>query len=60
MNKLQTKIVISHVAKVRVRNNECWMALLALAVEARPRKAKEILRKITENDREITQWLSRI
>lgn len=60
MTKLQTKMVIAQVAKIRVRNNKLWMQLLALAVEARPRKAKEIIAKISKNDREVTSWLSRI
>ena len=60
MTKLQTKLVIAHIARIRTKNNKLWMALLALAVEARPKKAKEILKKIEANDREVTTWLSRI
>lgn len=53
-------MAITQVAKIRARNNKLWMQLLALAVESRPRKAKEIIQKISKNDREVTLWLSRI
>ncbi len=60
MTKLQTKMAISQITKIRVRNNKLWMQLLALAVETRPTKAKAIIQKISKNDREVTLWLSRI
>jgi hypothetical protein len=60
MTKLQTKLAIAKVGKIRARNNLLWMELLTLSVESRPRKAKEIIKKITENDKEVTSWLSRI
>jgi len=60
MTKLQTKMAISQITKIRVRNNKLWMQLLALAVEARPTKAKAIISKISNNDKEVTLWLSRI
>lgn len=60
VTKLQSKMAISNIERIRVRNNKLWMNLLRLAVEARPEKAKEIIGKIGKNDREITQWLRRI
>lgn len=60
MTKLQTKMAITRVTRIRARNNLLWMRLLALAIEARPRKAKEIIQKISKNDKEVTLWLSRI
>lgn len=60
MTRLQTKTAIAHISRIRVKNNRCWMKLLALAVEARPKKAKEILAQIQKNDVEVTKWLSRI
>jgi hypothetical protein len=53
-------MAITRVSKVRARNNLLWMKLLALAIEARPRQAKDIIQKISKNDKEVTLWLSRI
>lgn len=60
MTKLQRKLAIAHISRIRAKNNVLWMRLLALAVEARPRKAKAILGKIRKNDREVTEWFDRI
>lgn len=60
MTKLQTKTAITQIERIRVRNNKLWMQLLRIAVEANPAKAKEVISKISKNDREITKWLSRI
>lgn len=60
MTKLQTKTAIAHIERIRVKNNRLWMNLLRLAMEASPVKAREIVTKISNNDREITKWLKRI
>ena len=60
VNKLQTKMAIAKITKARARNNLLWMKLLTLSVECRPRKAKEIIERISKNDKEVTLWLSRI
>ena len=52
--------IIGMVTRIRSRNNRSWMALLRLAVAAKPRKAKAIIRQITKNDQEVSKWLSRI
>jgi hypothetical protein len=59
-SKLQTKMAITAIERIRVRNNRLWMNLLRLAMEAQPLKAREIVTKISKNDREITKWLGRI
>jgi hypothetical protein len=53
-------MAISQITKIRARNNTLWIRLLALAIEGRPRKAKDIIQKISKNDKEVTLWLSRI
>lgn len=58
--KIKDKLALREVAKIRVKNNELWMKILELAVEARPRRAKELIREITENDRRISSWLSKL
>lgn len=51
---------IKEITKIRARNNILWMALLELAVESSPKRAKIILEEITANDREVSDWLSRL
>ncbi len=60
MRKLRSDMVIDKIELIRTRNNKLWMDLLRLAVKSNPEKARDILKKITENDKEITPWLSRI
>lgn len=60
MTKLQTKTAIAQIERIRVRNNKLWMQLLRIALESNPIKSREVVTKISKNDREITKWLSRI
>lgn len=60
MTKLQTKTAIAHIERIRVRNNRLWMRLLRIAMEADPVRSREVINKISENDKEITKWLRRI
>jgi hypothetical protein len=60
MKKPTANEIIDTVTQVRTVNNILWMSLLRLAVTARPRKAKALIRKISRNDRAITEWLSRL
>jgi Holliday junction resolvasome RuvABC ATP-dependent DNA helicase subunit len=58
--KPSTRQIVKKITEIRVKNNRCWMALLALAVKAKPRLAKRILKQITDNDRSITQWMAKL
>ncbi len=60
MKKPTTKEIIKQITRIRARNNELWMSLLALAVLAEPDEAKFIIRKITHNDKAVTEWLSKL
>lgn len=60
VTKLQTKMAITQIERIRVRNNRLWMQLLRIAIEADPVRSREVVTKISKNDREITKWLSRI
>ncbi len=60
MTKLQTKTAIAHIERIRVRNNRLWMQLLRLAMDAHPIRARNVIAKISKNDREITKWLKRV
>ena len=47
--------LIELITTIRARNNKCWMGLLRLAVKHAPKEAKELLRKIQENDLAISK-----
>lgn len=58
--KITNELIVKEVTKIRRKNNNCWMELLALAFKAKPRQAKKIMRAVTENDRNVTKWMSRL
>lgn len=60
MTKLQTKMAITKIEQIRVRNNRLWMRLLRIAMEADPDRSRAVIERISKNDREITKWLRRI
>lgn len=60
MKKPSTKEIIKAITLARSRNNDHWMKLLELAVTAKPREAKDILRCIKENDERISKWMSHL
>ena len=49
------KDVVSLITDIRAKNNKNWMDLLRLALKARPRQARAIMKQITKNDREISK-----
>lgn len=60
LKKLPQRQIIRQIAAIRGRNNRAWMNLLALALSAKPRKAKRILKGIIDNDRQVTKWTARL
>lgn len=60
LKNLPQKQIIRRISAIRGRNNRAWMSLLALALSAKPRKAKRIIRAIVENDRQVTKWTARL
>lgn len=60
MTRLQTKMAITQIERIRVRNNRLWMRLLRIAMDADPVRSREVVNKISDNDKEITKWLKRI
>jgi hypothetical protein len=51
--------IVNQITGIRKSNNILWMKLLKLALESNPKKAKEIMRTITKNDREVSKWTGR-
>lgn len=51
---------IDAITKIRARNNKLWMALLKLAFRSEPKKARQIMAKITAYDRQITKLMWRL
>jgi hypothetical protein len=60
LKKLPTSQIIATVTRIRSRNNRLWMDLLTLAIKAKPRKAKSIIRKIVQNDKDVSKWMGRV
>ena len=54
------KRAIEIIQRIRSRNNRNWMALLELALAARPRETRKLLAQISENDEEVRKWLTRV
>lgn len=46
--------LIDQIREIRARNNDRWVDLVRLALEARPDEAKAILRDIKANDAAIS------
>jgi hypothetical protein len=62
MTKSERRRLIRKIAEIRRRNNQNWMAMMELALDARPTQAKAILRRIAALDgdvRKATQRLAR-
>lgn len=60
MAKFEPEEIISYVAGIRQANNRLWMDLLRLAFRHAPKEARQIMKKITKNDREVSKWTSRL
>ena len=58
--KITNELIVKEVTKIRRKNNNCWMELLALAFKAKPRQAKKIMESVTKNDRDVTKWMARL
>ena len=58
--KITNELIVKEVTRIRRKNNNCWMELLSLAFKAKPRQAKKIMEAITQNDRNVTKWMSRL
>lgn len=51
---------VDAIERIRHKNNVLWMDILRIALERAPHEAKEILKKINENDRLISELLGTI
>lgn len=45
---------------IRIKNNDLWMDILRIALEARPEQTKMVLRQIKNNDKEISRNVGEI
>jgi hypothetical protein len=55
-----TKYPLTEVAHIRAKNNDLWMTILHIAIENQPEQTREIISKIIKNDKEVTEWLSKL
>lgn len=56
----KTNRAVKAITEIRAANNILWMGLLELALKAKKRKAKTIMKKIQRNDRRVTKWMDRL
>jgi hypothetical protein len=51
---------ISQIEDVRRDNNKLWMDILRIAMELAPGRTKDVIRKINENDKKISDLLGKM
>ncbi len=51
---------LAEISQIRVKNNDCWMEILGLALELAPGRTKELMRKIKRNDNLISDIFQEI
>lgn len=52
--------IVKKIELARSKNNKNWMDLLRLAIKKAPKQAKPILRRINQQDKNISKLLSKI
>ena len=62
MNKINKKYknIINQIEKIRSKNNKYWMNLMRIAMEAKPKEASLVLKKINLNDKNISNLVSKL
>lgn len=52
--------LLDHITAIRVRNNDLWMGILSIALQADPVNTKRLMRTISKNDALIASELQAI
>lgn len=52
--------IVKKIELARSKNNKNWMDLLRLAIKKAPKEAKKILKKINNQDKNISKLLTKI
>ena len=52
--------IIKKIENVRKKNNIQWMNILRIAVNKSPKEAKKVIKKINENDKQISKLVSKL
>lgn len=60
MRKRQSLDALATIKDIRIANNDLWMKILRIAVEARPKKTRAILQAIRTRDEMVTEWLKQV
>lgn len=55
-----TEHPLTEITNIRSRNNDLWMSILQIALECQPEYTREIIRKISKNDKEVVEWLGKL
>lgn len=51
---------LEEIKKIRVSNNDLWLAILDIALRVDPEHTKDVLQQIRQNDRDITEYMLEI
>lgn len=55
-----TDEALGEIGLIRANNNWLWMQILAIALEAEPKKTREVIKEIRTNDEEVSKWLGKL
>ncbi len=57
---LDQDMTINKMEQIRAKNNGNWMDLVRIALKYAPTETKEVLKKITNHDKEITSLIEKL
>ena len=49
--------IVNEIFKIRVVNNSPWKRLMEIALLHAPSETREVLAQITQNDRDVSDWM---
>lgn len=58
--KTRSEQALDTVSDIRRKNNDLWMAILGIAIESQPERTRDLIKQISNNDKEVTKWLERV
>jgi hypothetical protein len=57
---MKKNIIINNIQKIRAKNNKYWMDLMRLAFKFAPNESSQIIKKINQQDQEISALLKKL
>ena len=60
MKKIDHKKIIKSIEIIRKKNNTLWMRIMTIAFDFAPKESSNVLKKINNNDKKISQLVSKL